>query len=469
MIRLAPLTDEKHITLEIRDLLDSGAHLYVQSGLHVYSDWLKTKGYAFQTMDDLYESAEDYSDLFGKIAARLLSDSSAECLYLYIGYPFDLADVLFPMAEASGVRVQMIPGVSDASLAFPGFRVDCCFTATGLPASFNPALSYAVSEVDSFLRASALKESLLEFYPAELEIRIASVRNGCYASGKALLYELDRQKSYDSTCVVYIPSVSFEKLERYGIEDLEYVMDRLRAPDGCPWDKEQTHRSIRNDFLEESYEVADALDRNDLDALCEELGDVLMHIVFHASIGKQYSEFTFRDVVTEIVRKMVFRHPHVFGTAVVRTSDEVLTNWDKLKKDEKHYSGLSDEMKRIPKCFPGLLRSRKIQSKAAKIGFDFDCPEAALGKVSEETEELLQTIRSGTGKEEEYGDLLFSVVNVGRLLHLEPEELMQRASEKFIERITRMEDYAREQGKELSQLDVNAQNELWEKTKNPHI
>ena len=216
------------------------------------------------------------------------------------------------------------------------------------------------------------------------------------------------------------------------------------------------------------HEVADALDRNDLDALCEELGDVLMHIVFHASIGKQYSEFTFRDIVTEIVRKMVYRHPHVFGPTVVRTSDEVLANWDRLKKSEKHYTGLSDEMRRIPKCFPGLLRSRKIQSKAAKIGVDFESPEAALEKVKEEADELLEAMKNGKGKEEEFGDLLFSVVNVGRLLHLEPEEMMQRSNDKFVERISKMESLAREQGTELSRMDTVSQNELWEKTKNPH-
>ncbi len=468
MIRLAPLTDEKHVTMEIRDLLDSGISLYVQSELHAYSEWLIERGYSFRTMDDLYRDAENYEDLFGKIADRLLSDPEGDCLYLYIGYPYDLTGILIPMADKSGVQVEMLSGVSDSALAFPGLRVDCMFAATGLPASFDPSLSYAVTELDSFLRAASLKESLLEYYPAELELKLASYAGGKHTCTKIPLYELDRQKSYDSTGVVFIPSVSFEKLERFGIRDLEYVLDRLRAPGGCPWDREQTHQSIRNDFLEESYEVADALDRNDLDALCEELGDVLMHIVFHASIGKQYSEFTFRDVVTEIVRKMVYRHPHVFGPAVVRTSDEVLANWDKLKKTEKHYSGISDEMKRIPKCFPGLLRSRKIQSKATKIGFDFDSPEAALEKVMEEADELFAAMKSGDGREEEFGDLLFSVVNVGRLLHLEPEEMMQRSNDKFVDRISRMESLAHEQGTELYEMDTAEQNELWEKTKNPH-
>ena len=469
MIRLAPLTDEKHITLEIRDLIQSSTSLYVQSGLHVYSAWLKASGYSFQTMDDLFESAEDYPDLYEKITERLMSCPSGDCLYLYIGYPYDLIPVLTSKSAAAGISVQMIPGLCDSALAFSDLRIDCTFPATNLPASFDPSLCYAVSEVDSFLRASVLKESLLEYYPAELEVSIAAFQRGHYASKKIPLYELDRQKPYDSTCVVYIPPVQFEKLDRFGIEDLEYVIDRLRAPDGCPWDKEQTHQSIRNDFLEESYEVADALERNDLDALQEELGDVLMHIVFHASIGKQYSEFTFRDVITEIVKKMVYRHPHVFGSAVVHTSDEVLSNWDKLKTEEKHYSGLSDEMNRIPNCFPGLLRARKIQSKAAKIGFDFDGPEAALDKIAEESEELLCAIRSGKGVEEEFGDLLFSVVNVGRLLHLEPEELMQRANKKFIDRITTMESLAKEQGMGLSKLSADELNELWEKSKNPNF
>ena len=468
MIILAPLTDEKHVTMEIRGLLDGGISLYIQSELHVYSEWVKESGYSYRTMDDLYQSAEDYEELFSNIADRLISDSDRDCLYLYIGYPYDLARVLLARAENAGVRVEMLAGVSDGALAFPGLRIDCVFPVADLPDSFDPSMSYAVSEVDSFLRAAVLKEALLEYYPAELELTAACFSDGKYHSKSFPLFELDRQKAYDSTTVVFIPPVPFEKLDRFGIRDLEYVLDRLRAPDGCPWDKEQTHQSIRNDFLEESYEVADALDRNDLDALCEELGDVLMHIVFHASIGKQYSEFTFRDIVTEIVRKMVYRHPHVFGPTVVRTSDEVLANWDRLKKSEKHYTGLSDEMRRIPKCFPGLLRSRKIQSKAAKIGFDFESPEAALEKVKEEADELLEAMKNGEGKEEEFGDLLFSVVNVGRLLHLEPEEMMQRSSDKFVERISRMEALAREQGTELSRMDTVSQNELWEKTKNPH-
>ena len=245
------------------------------------------------------------------------------------------------------------------------------------------------------------------------------------------------------------------------------VMRHLRAPGGCPWDAEQTHESLKKNLLEESWEVIDAIDRNDPDDLCEELGDLLMQIAFHVVIEEERASFSLRDVATGITNKMIFRHPHVFGSVHVENSDEVLVNWEKLKKEEKHQRSVASAMDSVPKSFPSLLRAYKIQKKAADVGFDWSSAEEALPKVYEEADEVMDALTEGSPEriEDELGDLFFAAVNVARLKKVDPDLALTAATDKFERRFKLTEKLILEDGKRFEDMTLPEMDEYWERAK----
>jgi len=256
--------------------------------------------------------------------------------------------------------------------------------------------------------------------------------------------------------------INFEIAENYRMDDLLRIMELLRAPGGCPWDRAQTHRSIRQNMLEEAYEAADAIDRMDMANLKEELGDVLLQVVFHASMAGEAGQFTFDDVVDGICKKLVYRHPHVFGTVEARDPDGALSAWDAQKRKEKGQSTAGDAMDSVARALPALTRAAKLQSKAAKAGFDWENISPALDKLSEELEELKTALEEGSNVEEELGDLLFAAVKVGRFAEVDGETALQSACEKFIRRFRRVEELA--PGR-LDGLTVPELEALWRRAK----
>ena len=250
--------------------------------------------------------------------------------------------------------------------------------------------------------------------------------------------------------------------ENYGVEDLLNIMQLLRAPGGCPWDRAQTHQSIRANMLEEAYEAADAIDRMDMDNLKEELGDVLLQVVFHASMAREAGAFGFDDVVDGICKKLVYRHPHVFGTVEARDPDGALSAWDAQKRKEKGQSTAGDAMDSVARALPALTRAAKLQSKAAKAGFDWREVSPALNKLSEELEEFRTAVREDSNVEEELGDLLFAAVKAGRFAGVDGEAALQGACEKFIRRFRAVEALA--EGP-LEALDVPELETLWRRAK----
>lgn len=242
--------------------------------------------------------------------------------------------------------------------------------------------------------------------------------------------------------------VDFQRKNPYTWQDFLEVMRLLRGPGGCPWDAEQTHGSIRRNFLEETYEVLDALDRDDPAAMCEELGDVLMQVAFHSQIETERGRFTMDDVVDGVTRKLVYRHPHVFGTAEVENSAQVLVNWEALKRKEKHQSSTADAVEAVPHTLPALWRAEKIGSKTARAGFDWDSALSALGKLEEEVRELRTALESGGladkphGVREELGDLLFIAAKIGQMTGVDPEDALHRACDKYNVRFRRVEALA---------------------------
>lgn len=263
--------------------------------------------------------------------------------------------------------------------------------------------------------------------------------------------------------------VEFERKDFYGYEDLLRIMDCLRSPGGCPWDREQTHESIRRNFLEETYEALDAIDHDDPSAMCEELGDVLMQVVFHAQLEAERGRFTMADVVNRLCQKLVYRHPHVFGDVDVHgSSEQVLSNWEKLKRREHGQTSTADAIESVPHTLPALWRAEKIHRKAAKAGFDWPDVPDAMDKLSEELSELRKALSDGVpaddphGARDEIGDVLFAAVKIAQMQEIDPEDALHRACDKFADRYRRTETLA---DKPLSEYTIQELIALWKQAK----
>lgn len=259
----------------------------------------------------------------------------------------------------------------------------------------------------------------------------------------------------------------FSQKERYSMADLTEIMWVLRAPGGCPWDAQQTHMSIKKNLIEETYEVIEAINRQDKALLCEELGDLLMQVVFHAQMAQEAGDFTLDDVTDAVCKKLVERHPHVFGNVTVETVSQVLSNWDTIKRDKKGQKAGSAPMLSVPRELPALMRGTKVQQKAKLAGFDWQDVDGALDKLREETQELTQAVLHGTQEEafEELGDLLFSAVNVSRFLHCDAEEAMSAATDKFIRRFQKVENLATQSGLNMQTASLEELDRLWDAVK----
>lgn len=259
--------------------------------------------------------------------------------------------------------------------------------------------------------------------------------------------------------------VDFIQKDHYNVRDLATIVSILRSPGGCPWDGEQTHLSLRRELLEECCEAIEAINESDPEHLKEELGDVLLQVVFHADIEKDAGRFDLDDVADGICKKMIFRHPHVFGDVKVSGTGEVLSNWEELKRKEKHQESYTDTLNSVARTLPGLWRAEKVQKKAKKAGFDWGECSPAMDKLSEELGELREAIEDGSNIAEELGDLLFAAVNVSRFVDVDPEEALNGATEKFISRFAKVEQMARESGRDMAQMSLEELEELWEMAK----
>ena len=255
--------------------------------------------------------------------------------------------------------------------------------------------------------------------------------------------------------------------DKKDIYDLIEIIEALRGDNGCPWDREQTHESIKKAIIEESYEVMDAIDKEDEEGIVEELGDVLLQVVFHSVLGKEEGRYDLGDIIDGICNKMIYRHPHVFGNDKVENTEAVLVNWDELKRKEKNLETTTDELKGIARALPALIRAKKVQGKASKVGFDWDRVEDVALKVEEELKEVLDVYKSEDRAmiTEEVGDLLFACVNISRFLDVDPEEALNIATDKFIRRFSYIEEKARGKGLDLKQMPLEEMDMLWNEIK----
>ena len=271
-------------------------------------------------------------------------------------------------------------------------------------------------------------------------------------------------KNYGFSTYFCILPIEISKNRVYNVNNLQRIVKILRGPDGCPWDKKQTHHSIRQHVIEEAYEVVDAIDNDDIDNLVEELGDLLFQVVFHAELGSEEGYFNFNDVVTNLCKKMYFRHPHVFGEVKVDNAEEALITWENSKLKEKNLTTYTDNLKNVPKALSTLSRSYKIQKRAAEVGFDWPTSEGAILKIKEELLEFIEEYNNDNieNMEEEFGDLLFALVNFARFEKINPDIALNKTINKFIDRFEYIE---KNSTKDLKQMTLKEMDELWEKSK----
>lgn len=262
-------------------------------------------------------------------------------------------------------------------------------------------------------------------------------------------------------------AVDFKFKEEYKFDDLVDIVRILREPGGCPWDMEQTHQSIRENFLEETYEVIEAIDTNNKELMQEELGDVLLQVLMHSDMARTDGWFTIDDVANDICQKLIIRHPHVFGDVSVSSTGDVLKNWDDIKRQTKKQKSQSEAMAAIPATYPALMKAQKVQEKAKKASFDWRDSQGAFDKIAEESKELQDVLATGDKEkiEDELGDLFFSVVNTARFCGCDAETALEKATQKFMKRFTVTEKLAAEKGIDMKEASIEVLDELWNEAK----
>lgn len=343
--------------------------------------------------------------------------------------------------------------------------LDAAMLPDRLPAGDLPAVIRGLSAAT----ADAVKSALAQRYPVDHTVTLW--RDG--ATETFPLHDLDKGVGADYETSLYLPPLKRSEAgeassrrwvgSRWPADPLVAVMARLRAPDGCPWDREQTHQSLRRYMLEEAYEAVEAIDSGDPRLLCEELGDVLLQVVFHAQVAKEAGTFDFHDVVEGITAKLVRRHPHVFGDVVAESAADVTRNWEAIKRAEKGGQEPESRLGKVSTALPALSRANEVQKRAAKVGFDWDDIAGPAAKVREELDELLAA--KPEEQEGEVGDLLFAVVNLARMLKVDPEIALSGTINKFIRRFRYMEGRAAEMGRNLEAMTLAEMDSLWDEAK----
>lgn len=457
--------------------LKNNKNIYFRTEKHPTVDFLKDEGIKFESYDHAYEKYDSFDDVYKYIAEDLITKikDDEDLIYAVPGHPLVAEKSvinLIELCKENNIQYEVLPAVSFVDAMMEALQVDPIEGVKIIDAFdmknqiLDKRVGTIITQVYNNFIASEVKLRLLEGYEDDTEIifvRAAGVE-GLESIRKIPLYELDWQEDIDYLTSIYIPKDLGNKKD---FQDLLDIIETLRNPGGCPWDREQTHESLKSALLEECYEVIDAIENEDEDALIEELGDVLLQVVFHASIGKEDGYFDIMDVIGAISNKMINRHPHVFGNEEANTSEQVLVNWDEIKKEEKGIKTLTEEMQNIAKSLPATTRAYKVQKKAKKVGFDWDDVNCAMDKVKEELNEIKEVYNCEDKSiiEGEVGDLLFACINVARFLEVDGELALDKTIKKFIKRFSYIENEAIKNNKNLKDMTLEEMDKLWEEAK----
>ena len=449
------------------------------------------KNGAFIPLDDEYESNASFEDVYAAIVARVLrivaAKETSDVLYAVPGHPLvgeSTVAQLLPLAKERGIPVRIIgaPSFIDASLELLGEAVTGdlhIVDALSLdphaptpPAALRTGGPLLLYQVHSREAASNTKLALMRAgYPDDFSVTIVQAAGipGLEKYVGLPLYELDRRKDHDHLTSVWVPDLPADQ-RRPSFDELVGIMARLRDKDnGCPWDLKQSHETLKPYVIEEAHEVVDAIDSGDPDKLCEELGDLLLQVVFHAQLAAEDGMFDSEDVCAGIVEKLVRRHPHIFGDVIVDDAEQVLTNWQAIKATEKGNEERKSILDGVPQSFPALLAALETSKRAVKVGFEWPDVGGVLDKVEEEFTELRAEIeRSDAPKERiasELGDLLFTLVNVARRLQIDPEEALRGQIKRFSRRFRHIEAQAAKQNKQVDALTLAEMEVFWQEAK----
>ncbi|MFB0545499.1 MAG: nucleoside triphosphate pyrophosphohydrolase [Anaerolineae bacterium] len=463
-----------HLTLEAWRILQEADEVYLRTDRHPTVSSLPSH-LSLHSFDHLYEEKDDFTAVYEAIAAQVLALGRRPqgVIYAVPGHPLvGEASVqrILVLAEEEGLKVHLVEGLSFIEPvltclgldALDGLQIaDATELAARCHPPLNPDVPTLVGQLYGRRLASGVKLTLMNLLPDDHPLTLVRGAGTESVVVKTLpLYQLDRSDDIDHLTTLYIPPLP----QPGSIETFQDTVARLRAPDGCPWDREQTHRSLRSCLLEETYEVLEALDNDDPVKLREELGDLLMQIVLHTQMAIEAGDFDLAQVVRSIDTKIKRRHPHVFGQAVVSDSAQVLHNWEEIKRGERGDEDHRSILDNVPKALPALAQADAYQRRVARVGFDWPDIEGVMAKVAEEVRELRGAADNREG-ERELGDLLFSIVNLARWLEIDAESALRAANARFARRFVRMEHLCQARGQRLADLPLAEQDKLWEEVK----
>ncbi len=471
--------DIKNLTMRAWEVISQAKELHLRTIRHPIVQRLPAS-ITVESFDQVYETRETYEAVYAEICERVieLGERDEGVVYAVPGHPY-VAESTVPMimqrAREKGLSIEVIEGLSFIEPTLTLVEVDplprtCILDAFELAVAhyplFPPDAPALIAQIHSPAIASELKLVLMEVYPDEHPVKLVHNAGTEDARVESLqLFEIDRSQYLGMMTSLCIPPLQAGT----SFESFQDLVAHLRAPNGCPWDREQTHRSLRPFLLEETYEVLSALDKEDPQALKEELGDLLLQIVLHVQIASEESNFKMPEVLKAIQDKLIRRHPHVFGDLKLSNKEQVLENWERLKALER--SGEGEKGSRIldsvESFLPALAQAQSLQRLAALVGFDWPSVDGVIEKIKEELDELLRA-EDRLDREAEVGDLLFSVVNLSRWWEIDAESALRAANSRFKQRFESIEAAARKSGRDLAQFSLEEMNEFWNRAKDAH-
>ena len=465
MIRVVGLgTIDGEMSLRGAVWIDSADVVIVKTALTDTYNYFKEEGIECITLDHVFEESEDFDDLNKKVVDFVLSHRDKNVAFCVEGSGVDDRSVI-ALKAVPNLIIDIIPGVSrETKLLIPTpsssfTRVSSYDISGDKSFYYDKTKPLIVTDVDNIFIASEVKEVLSRLVGDEQIIKFSD-KDG---EEEIAVYELDRLENYDYSCAVTIAPLDVKAQNAYGFDDLLRIMYALRGRNGCEWDKVQTHESIRKNAIEEAYELVDAIDNDDIENIIEESGDVILQGVFHAIIGEDEGEFEAHEVITQLCKKLVSRHRHIFGEETATTPEQALKVWEAAKADEKGESSSESKMLRIAKALPSSMRAEKVQKIAKKLGLDFANTQQIIESINAEIIEFINADESN--REMEGGDILFSVVNLLRFKGIESEVALNRSVEKFVSRACYVEKTCNDRGIDAMQASPDEIEMLWQEAK----
>ncbi|MBG9585660.1 nucleoside triphosphate pyrophosphohydrolase [Cytobacillus firmus] len=450
--------------------------LYLRTKEHPVLRDLEQEGLTYQSFDHIYEKHEQFEEVYEEICEFLLNEALAkEITYGVPGHPLvaeHTVQLLLEHGPQRGIEIMIGGGQSFLDPLFQALKIDPIegfqlLDGTDLKRDeIQVAQHVIIGQVYDRFSASDVKLTLMEKLPYDYEVYIVTAAGSSEeVIKKVQLHELDHNMELNNLTSVYVPPAKDEAVLYKDFSKLRSIIAELRGPNGCPWDKKQTHESLKKYLIEEAYELIEAIDNEDTEHMTEELGDVLLQVMLHAQIGEDEGYFAIDDVIEGLSEKMIRRHPHVFGDMQAENEEDVLKNWQSIKQEEKG-DNQESMMDSVPKSFPNLMRAAEIQKKAAKAGFDWKEVEPAWEKVKEEIAEFEKEAADFSPEmEPEFGDILFALVNIARFYKIDAEEAVRKTNEKFIRRFKYVEERVMMSGRKFEDFTLEQLDEFWNEAK----